>query len=248
MISRAHPRLFPALILAAAVLPLLPSAAAARRVEGRVTGSPTQTEASARAERRRVLDEVLARPEFRRARAVSLRAVLMRRIQRWVTDFLARTIARPGSFRRFAVVLAWVVPALALIVLLLSFRTGLRRRREPAIGLGGIAPPRAAARELADRAVDLAGQGRFRDASRTAYRAVVRRLEEEGVWRADDTRTPREYLRLLPSAHRRRAAVARVTADFERVWYGSRDATADEWARFAAVLEDLGCLPGIRAS
>jgi Domain of unknown function (DUF4129) len=236
-----------ALILAAAVVVVFLCAPAARGFETPVSGSPPQADASARAERRRVLDDVLARPEFRRARTVSWRAVLMRRIQRSVTDFLARTMARPGGFRRFAVILAWVAPALALIVLLLSFRTGVRRRRGPAIGLGGIAPPRAAARELADRAVDLAGQGRFRDAARTAYRAAVRRLEEEGVWRADDTRTPREYLRLLPAAHRRRATVARVTADFERVWYGSRDATADDWARFAAVLQDLGCLSGIRA-
>jgi uncharacterized protein DUF4129 len=202
-------------------------------------------DAADRGERRRTLDGVLARPEFQRARGLSWRTALLRRIQRRLRDLFAPTMGRSGGLYPLAVALAWIAPALALVVLLLWFaRTGLRLRREPAVGLGAVAPPRAAARELSDRAVDLAAQGRFREAARTAYRATVRRLEEEGTWRTDDTRTPREYLRLLSPAHRRRATVARVTADFERVWYGSRDATADDWHRFAAVLEDLGCLPG----
>src|SRR3712207_7448718 len=34
--------------------------------------------------------------------------------------------------------------------------------------------------------------------SRCAYHAALCRMEEQGVWRVEDSRTPREYLRLLP--------------------------------------------------
>ena len=51
--------------------------------------------------------------------------------------------------------------------------------------------------------------------------AVISRLEEEGAWRLDDTRTPREYLRLLPADHRRRR-VARYHRELVEV-LGQRD-------------------------
>ncbi|PYR74836.1 MAG: hypothetical protein DMF86_17215 [Acidobacteria bacterium] len=215
-----------------------------REVEASLTPASQDRQTS-----RRALDDVLARPEFARGRGQMWRAELRRRLQRWLADLFGRTIGRSRGLRAIGVVLAWTAPALALIVLVIWLtRIGLRIRREPAIGIGALAPPRAAANELADGAVALAAQGRFRDAARAAYRAAVRRLEEEGTWRTDDARTPREYLRLLPAAHRRRATLARLTADFERVWYGSPQATADDWRRFLSALEDLGCLPARRAT
>ena len=81
-----------------------------------------------------------------------------------------------------------------------------------------------------------------REAVRCAYRAAVASLEEEGAWRADDTRTPREHLRLLPSGHRRRAIFADVAGRFEGVWFGGRTPTSDDARMVLSRLEELGCL------
>ena len=104
-----------------------------------------------------------------------------------------------------------------------------------------IAARRAAARELAIEAASLVRAGRPRDAVRVAYRAAVSRLEEEGALRADEARTPREYLRALPAQHRRRATLARMTVAFERTWYGVRVAP-DAGAEIITILQDLECL------
>jgi hypothetical protein len=47
------------------------------------------------------------------------------------------------------------------------------------------------------RALAAARGGEARDAVRAAFNAALLRLEEEGVWRADESRTPREHLQLL---------------------------------------------------
>ena len=63
------------------------------------------------------------------------------------------------------------------------------------------------------------------------------------LFRSDDARTPREYLRLLPSGHGRRTILTDMTYRFEQIWYGGRTATADDMQHVIAGLKDLGCLP-----
>jgi Domain of unknown function (DUF4129) len=61
------------------------------------------------------------------------------------------------------------------------------------------------------------------------------------MWRPDSARTPREYLRLLPSASEYRPALADLTRGFELVWYGTQPADSRAFARTMAQLEELGC-------
>jgi hypothetical protein len=98
----------------------------------------------------------------------------------------------------------------------------------------------ASAREWARRAASVDD---VREAVRCAYRAATGRLEEEGVWRVDDARTPREYLRLLPADHRRRGPLADVAGRFEEIWYGARPATPDDRRTVLGRLRELECLP-----
>jgi hypothetical protein len=82
---------------------------------------------------------------------------------------------------------------------------------------------------------------RPREAIHYAYWAAVYRLEEQGAWRPDASRTPREYLRLLGRASQHRRVMAELTRDFEKAWYGYRPVTATDADSALRQLESLGC-------
>jgi hypothetical protein len=86
-----------------------------------------------------------------------------------------------------------------------------------------------------------ANGGRWRDAIHLSYWCGIAFLEGQGVWRPDRARTPREYLRLLPSSSEHRPTLDALTRAFERVWYGMQDADADAFAQAQAQLKKLGC-------
>jgi hypothetical protein len=83
--------------------------------------------------------------------------------------------------------------------------------------------------------------GEWRDAIHFGFWAAVSRLESEGVWPPDKTRTPREYLHAIPDSNLSREPFAAMTRKFESSWYGSRPTTEADFAQFAAHLERLGC-------
>ena len=90
-------------------------------------------------------------------------------------------------------------------------------------------------------ALNAFGAGHRREGTRFAYNAAIRKVEEEGGWRIDETRTPREYLPLLRSNDSRRAPVKEVTEQFERVWYGNRAVSEEDIRSLKTNLEKLGC-------
>jgi len=92
----------------------------------------------------------------------------------------------------------------------------------------------AEAREAADK-------GKWPDAIHLAYWAGISFLEAQGLWKPDRARTPREYLRLLPSSNAQHATLAALTGSFEIVWYGARTADAKAFSQAIAELEKLGC-------
>src|SRR5262249_50912304 len=153
---------------------------------------------------RRVLAEVLADRRFERARRTSWQAALRDRIREWLTDLLSRTAAYGWSRQRIVATIAWTVSIAAVIVLLVWLaRVSLRRRAYRPIGVGpvgSIVPP---GHVLGLQAAELIRAGRVRDGAQAAYRAVLRRLEEEGVLRLDASKTPRETLRQVAPSHRR---------------------------------------------
>jgi hypothetical protein len=192
---------------------------------------------------RPVLEEILARPEFRRTWRAEWMARLRERIDEWFRGLWNRLGGRPVTSRQVAVALAWIA-ALGALVALAGWivRMLLRARPGPALQLGPGAVRLMPSREWAERALAAARAGDVREAVRCAYNAAVRRFEEDGLWRPDAARTPREYLRLVPAGHARRAALADLTRRFEQVWYGHQDVGADVARDLPARLQELGCL------
>jgi Domain of unknown function (DUF4129) len=207
--------------------------------------APGQTHAEARA----AVGKILERDEFRQSAASRWREQLQQRLGEWLEDLWARLGGGRASGRRLGIALAWAASLAAFGALgFWLVRTMTERAAGVPLGLAEAAARRPRARDLALRALTAARAGNSREAVRLAYAAALVRLEEQGVWRVDDARTPREYLPLLDAADHRRRSMIDLTRRFEQIWYGNRPAEDEEAARATAHLEDLGCLrPGERA-
>jgi hypothetical protein len=83
--------------------------------------------------------------------------------------------------------------------------------------------------------------GNWRDAIHLGYWCGISFLEAQELWRPDTARTPREYLRLLPSASEHRQTLGTLTRTFELVWYGTQEADENAFSETLAQLEKLGC-------
>jgi len=206
---------------------------------------PTVDRAAARA----VLHDVLSQRAFSHAGGESRLGQFRRRVDEWFTNLWARVVGnrslRPSAPR----VIAWGASSVALCVLFVwLWRVVRRSQRDQWFELRTPTREDRAWRDIAQRAVELIRAGRIREGARLAYGAAVRRLEEDGAFTHDPTRTPREYLRLVPEQHRRHPALAMLTAAFERIWYGSRDASADEGREIVRLLRELECLPREQAN
>jgi Domain of unknown function (DUF4129) len=196
------------------------------------------------------LSVILERDEFKQSAASRWRERLQERLGEWFEELASRFGAGPGVGRTIAIGLAWAAALGALIGLgFLVARSIAERPRHATLSLAGRGPIRPRARELALRALAAVRTGNAREAVRFAYHAAVTRLEEEGAWRLDAARTPREYLPMLRATDARRPMILDLTRRFERVWYGNRPAAPDDTDRVTAHLEELGCLrPGERAT
>jgi hypothetical protein len=191
---------------------------------------------------RTALNGVLARPDFKRMAQQTAMSDLRQRFSQWLLRMWDRLGGGNVLGRRStAMALAWIAAILALGALTTWLvRLIMRPDRHGRLALTAPAARRRSARAWARDAMMAADP---REAARCAYRATLCRFEEDGVWRPDDTRTPREYLRLLPHDHRGRSLLTDVTGRFEEIWYGARDATEDDRRSFMARLKELGCLP-----
>lgn len=212
------------------------------KAEARALFERRQTDAGAGgAAARATLTEVLAGREFRQMHSQSAMSRLWDRI----TQALLRAWRQLGGgrlgSRDTAMVFAWLTVLVALGVLSAWLaRVLLRPDRRRGVAMGAPAARVRSARALAHDALTAQDP---REATRCAYRATVRGLEEEGAWRDDPARTPREYLRLLPTDHRRRVLLTDVARRFEEIWFGARPATEEDRRAVLTRLKELGCLP-----
>jgi hypothetical protein len=189
------------------------------------------------------LVDVLARPEFQRSPSSVWIESMRRRVAEWIVGVINRFAGSALGSRAVAMGLAWVVALLALAALTAWLVTMLTRQsRASGLELDSATPPRPPAREWGLRALQAARAGDLREAVRCGYQAAVCRLEEQEIWRVDQSRTPREYLRLLQSDDPRHPTVAALTRQFEQVWYGGRITTDDDARELIAYLERLGCV------
>jgi hypothetical protein len=150
----------------------------------------------------------------------------------------------------------WIVTAVvALIVigiLILAVEVTRRTRRAAAQTLTSNAPLRSArdddplsrgATEWERYAIQLAADGRFREAIRAWFHAVLVTCYASGVLHFRKGRTNWEYIASLPPSTAWRPELMRLTQRFEKAWYGSEQSTRDDLddcsVRAQAILDEL---------
>jgi len=192
------------------------------------------------AERAR-LNDILSRYEFRKVGGETWYDRLKREVQLWIWHLIGRFLSS-SAYPAVSRIVIWGLLALALAVAG-WWVVRLYREKNIYTQFSG-EPPAIAARPWRDWEADAqaaAQEGRWRDAIHCLYWAGISFLETQGLWRPDPARTPREYLRLLPSADPHRPPLQQLTRSFEQVWYGNDTATPQRFAGASALLEQLGC-------
>jgi hypothetical protein len=92
-----------------------------------------------------------------------------------------------------------------------------------------------------EEAQGAATKGMWREAVHLAYWAGISFLEQNGMWKPDKARTPREYLRLLPAGSESRPPLSDLTRKLELTWYGNQPAGPETFSETVTLLETLGC-------
>ncbi len=191
---------------------------------------------------RRETDAVLARPEFLRDDQPTWWDKLKARFFQWLMLVFAG-VGRVGEAAPWiGPLLEWLFFLGAAVGLLFFVLRNLARQRLR-VALGDAAIQTTAwdreATDWARQAEEFAKDGEWREAVHCLYWAAIVSLEARRAWRHNPTRTPREYLRLLKPGSAQQKGLRGLTRIFERVWYGLREARAEEYAEARALYEAL---------
>lgn len=192
---------------------------------------------------RQKLAGILSRREFRGAQeGLSLRQTLLAKLLRWLTRILGKVSMGGGRFDLLQIAVYVLVGA--VLVLLLVWI--LRRFRGPKAEPAGreIIPFAPSARGWRTWLADARAQAHrqdWRGAIHLAYWAGISFLEENGAWKPNRARTPREYLKLVGTRGSHYPALAALTREFEIVWYGNRETVEADFNEALGQLEKLGC-------
>jgi hypothetical protein len=193
-----------------------------------------------RPSQRALLTSILSGPDFRDVRGPTWIDAQWQR----VLGFLARSLKLFLPTSTIPTIGAVIVYALIGTALLLAARFFGRffTRTEAATGAPDQQTPSVPSwPQWLSGAQAAASRGEWRDAVHLAYWCAVSFLEEKGAWRPDRARTPREYLRLLPSSSADAAALAALTHRFELVWYGAAHVDEQVYTESIQQLKKLGC-------
>jgi hypothetical protein len=186
------------------------------------------------------LTAILARPEFRDVRGPTFIDRLKQRLLAVIVrllEFLFRSSAIPTISKFFV----YGLIGLAVLTLGLMAYRQIKSASEQQNVVPTDLPVSAKSwlRWIAE-ARAAAAQNHWREAIHFAYWAGISFLEEQGAWRPDHARTPREYLRLISNGEHRETLAA-LTHVFELTWYAKREADARAFAQTMHALEKLGC-------
>jgi Domain of unknown function (DUF4129) len=187
------------------------------------------------------LAAILGRPEFHRVHGETW----LDRLKRQAQELLARLFGRLLTSSVFPVASRIVVWSLVVLAVALLGFWLVRAYRESNVYTNISGVPGAILekpwRDWKAEALIAAEQERWRDAIHLYYWAAISFLEEQGLWRPDRGRTPREYLRLLPRGNMHSVPLTELTRNFETVWYGDETANEEKALAVQALVESVGC-------
>lgn len=192
---------------------------------------------------RKSLSAILARREYQTVNKRSLRERVLDWFSNWVNRILGQ-LAGLGMRAPWIPLLlrglfiAGACLALAWLLIRIERRSRVRLIADVAT-ISGSPSSREWQLWLND-ARSMAAKGAWREAIHFLYWAVISRLESRRVWAPDRTRTPREYLRMVPDDDARKEPLRALTRSFERTWYGGRRAEPTDYDHAVQVAEELG--------
>lgn len=208
------------------------------------------------------LDEILSRREFGGSQEKkSWIRELWDRISGWIIDFLFRLFQGVRKSKVVTNTILYSVIAIGFVALAWALvRVYLGASRRESLRLEQPATTVKTSSQWAREAAAAASRGDYRNAVRCGYWAGVYRLSEIGAVDLDESRTPREYLRILARrggasrligpgdslpdpavAATRATALGELTRRFESVWYADVPASPQDFDSTAANLEKLEC-------
>ena len=200
---------------------------------GRDLGQSYAAPALSHSQERGTMNKVLAGKEFRDLEKPTAQDSMLEELSEWMN------VLRAGA-SRWGAGAAWVgrlivwgfilAVCVGLVWGLLQLERRWRLRLVPQDGApaAGAASARNWQLWLQD-ARAAAAQGRWREAVHFVYWATISRLESRRLWPADRARTPREYLALVAAEDPRKPNLTTLTASFERIWYGGRNAGENDY-------------------
>lgn len=210
----------------------------AMRAEAEVYEQPDRADDATR----KRLDEILSTREFDRVRGPTALELFKQRVLAWIRNLLRRINPKIPDVEDLGQWFIWGIIALAAAIAgIWLYRVSQQNMGSGRREILPFMPSSRNWREWLADARESAAKGEWRDAIHFGFWAAVSRLESEGVWPPDKTRTPREYLSAIPGSNLSKEPFAAMTRRFEASWYGSRPTTEADFAQFASQLERLGC-------
>jgi hypothetical protein len=201
-----------------------------------------------------ILAAILAAKEYHTAVAGrSLKQRILEKIGSWINRFLSSLI-QAGAKSKWIGITAEIVFVLLISIALVWFLIRLERQSRYTPATLGPGSGAASARDWQlwlEDAHAAAGRAAWRDAIHLLYWASISRLESSGLWPADRTRTPREYLALLARENPQHPGLSALTRSFERTWYAARPASEADFHQAEQLASQLtaqhGARPGAHA-
>jgi hypothetical protein len=190
---------------------------------------------------RSLLNQILAAPEFKAVHGPSWWDRLKQQVQDWLFNLLLRFFSS-SAIPTISNIVVYGLIGLALLALAYWMYRTIRDNARMELLFQGTLP--VSSKEWSvwmAEAHAAAEAGNWRDAVHLAYWCGISFLEAQRWWPPDRARTPREYLRLLPSSSEHGPALRALTGTFEIVWYGTQAADAEAFTNTVAQLEKLGC-------
>jgi len=191
---------------------------------------------------RKQLDQILSAREFDRVRGPTALELLRQRITAWIAHLLRKINPKLPDIEDAGQWFVWgMIGLVSAIAAIWLYRVSRRNMGSAQREILPFMPSSRSWKEWLADSRARAAKEEWRDAIHFGFWAAVSRLESEGAWSPDKTRTPREYLNAIPGSSSSKEPFAAVTRKFEASWYGSRPTTAADFAQFASYLERLGC-------